>query len=39
MAASSAFFIMIKYGKPLRVKSASKYWELVNGDKAKAEGK
>ncbi|KAH7122080.1 major facilitator superfamily domain-containing protein [Dactylonectria estremocensis] len=35
MAASSVFFIMIKFGKTLRVRSAGKYRELVDGDKAK----
>lgn len=34
LAASSVFLVMIKFGKGLRVKSSSKYWEIVNGDKA-----
>jgi hypothetical protein len=37
MAASSVFFVMIKYGKSLRVRSANKYWELVKLDKSKWE--
>ncbi|CAH0003403.1 unnamed protein product [Clonostachys byssicola] len=32
MFASSAFLVMIRYGKSLRVKSASKYWKLVDDD-------
>jgi len=39
MAASSVFFIMIKYGKQLRVRSAGKYFEIVKGDHAKWETK
>ncbi|KAK7417644.1 hypothetical protein QQX98_004465 [Neonectria punicea] len=39
MAASSVFFIMIKYGKTLRVSSAGKYRDLVNKDKAKWSSK
>lgn len=35
MAASSVFLIMVKFGKGLRIKSASKYWKIVNADKAK----
>ncbi|KAH7029253.1 major facilitator superfamily domain-containing protein [Microdochium trichocladiopsis] len=31
LAATSAYLIMIKYGKTLRVRSASKYFELVQG--------
>ncbi len=38
MAASSVFFIMIKYGKGLRAKSAARYWALVAEEKA-AESK
>ncbi|KIW17823.1 hypothetical protein PV08_05018 [Exophiala spinifera] len=34
MAASSAFFIMIKFGKMFRVKSAARYWEIVSEEKA-----
>ncbi|KAL6242311.1 hypothetical protein RBB50_010859 [Rhinocladiella similis] len=34
MTASSAFFIMIKYGKMFRVKSAARYWALVSEEKA-----
>ncbi|KAF2799409.1 putative MFS transporter [Melanomma pulvis-pyrius CBS 109.77] len=37
MAASSVFFIMIKYGKTLRERSASKYWAEVSANKAKFE--
>ncbi|KAH6886891.1 putative MFS transporter [Thelonectria olida] len=39
MAASSVFFVMIKYGKTLRVRSASKYQKLVSLDTAKWENK
>ncbi|KAF1847996.1 MFS general substrate transporter [Cucurbitaria berberidis CBS 394.84] len=35
MAASSVFLVMIKFGKGLRVKSSSKYWNIVNADRAK----
>jgi hypothetical protein len=35
MAASSVFLVMIKFGKGLREKSASKYWSIVKGDLAK----
>jgi MFS family permease len=35
LAASSVFLIMIKFGKRLRVKSSSKYWSIVNADRAK----
>jgi hypothetical protein len=35
LAASSVFLIMIKFGKRLRIKSNSKYWSIVNADKAK----
>ncbi|KAJ4377578.1 hypothetical protein N0V83_000405 [Neocucurbitaria cava] len=35
MAASSVFLIMVKFGKGLRIKSASKYWKIVNADEAK----
>jgi hypothetical protein len=38
MAASSVFFVMIKYGKGLRAKSATRYWALVAEEKA-AEAK
>lgn len=34
MAASCVFFAMIKYGKFLRVRSASKYHKVVNEDRA-----
>ncbi|RAO73917.1 uncharacterized protein BHQ10_009929 [Talaromyces amestolkiae] len=34
MAASLVFLVMIKFGKPLRIKSATKYWMMVNRDKA-----
>ncbi|KAF2872796.1 putative MFS transporter [Massariosphaeria phaeospora] len=34
MTASSVFFVMVKYGKSLRVRSASRYWELVGEQKA-----
>jgi hypothetical protein len=34
MAASAVFLIMIKYGKRLRVRSSSKYYSIVNADKA-----
>jgi uncharacterized protein YqjF (DUF2071 family) len=34
MAASLAFLVMIKYGKFLRIKSATEYWTTVNHDKA-----
>ncbi|KAF1935410.1 MFS general substrate transporter [Clathrospora elynae] len=34
LAASSVFLVMIKYGKGLRVRSSSKYWSIVNADKA-----
>lgn len=37
MTASSMFLIMVKFGKQLRTKSASKYWSLVHADKAKVE--
>ncbi|KAI1621677.1 major facilitator superfamily domain-containing protein [Exophiala viscosa] len=36
MAASSAFFIMIKWGKGFRTKSAPRYWEIVEANKLKA---
>jgi hypothetical protein len=39
MAASSVFFVMVKYGKAFRVRSASKYQELVSRDAAKWESK
>ncbi|KAH8690710.1 putative MFS transporter [Talaromyces proteolyticus] len=35
MAASSVFFVMIKFGKGFRVQSASKYWGIVNSEKCK----
>ncbi|KAF2109667.1 major facilitator superfamily domain-containing protein [Lophiotrema nucula] len=35
MAASSVFFVMILIGKQLRIKSANKYWALVNEEKAR----
>ncbi|KAK5230660.1 hypothetical protein LTR47_007514 [Exophiala xenobiotica] len=38
MAASSVFFFMIKYGKGLRARSATRYWALVAEEKA-AEAK
>jgi hypothetical protein len=34
MAASAVFLVMIKYGKSLRVKSSSKYYSIVDSDKA-----
>lgn len=34
MTASSVFFVMIKYGKHFRVKSAAKYLALVKSDEA-----
>ncbi|CAH0046919.1 unnamed protein product [Clonostachys solani] len=37
MVASSAFLVMIKYGKSFRVKSASKYRKLVDDDIAKRQ--
>ncbi|KAF4466160.1 serine threonine kinase 16 [Fusarium albosuccineum] len=37
MAASSVFFFMIIYGKSFRVRSARKYEELVNKDRAEWE--
>lgn len=37
MVASSVFLVMIKYGKLFRVKSASKYWKLVDDDIAKGQ--
>ncbi|CAH0036979.1 unnamed protein product [Clonostachys rhizophaga] len=37
MAASSVFLVMIKYGKLFRVKSASKYWKLVDDDIARGQ--
>ncbi|RMZ68230.1 serine threonine kinase 16 [Pyrenophora seminiperda CCB06] len=33
MAASAVFLIMIRYGKGMRIKSSSKYYSIVNGDK------
>jgi hypothetical protein len=35
MAASAVFFVMIKYGKVLRARSASRYFEIVKSEKAK----
>ncbi|KAF2826812.1 MFS general substrate transporter, partial [Ophiobolus disseminans] len=35
LAASSVFLVMIKFGKPLRVRSSGKYWGIVNADKAR----
>ncbi|RSL49221.1 hypothetical protein CEP53_009232, partial [Fusarium sp. AF-6] len=37
MTASMVFLVMIKYGKSFRVKSATKYEELVKGDQAQWE--
>ncbi|CAG9945809.1 unnamed protein product [Clonostachys rosea f. rosea IK726] len=37
MIASSAFLVMIRYGKSFRVKSGSKYWKLVDDDIAKRQ--
>ena len=34
MAASSGFLVMIKYGKGMRVRSSSKYYRIVDADKA-----
>ncbi|KAH7413826.1 major facilitator superfamily domain-containing protein [Phaeosphaeria sp. MPI-PUGE-AT-0046c] len=34
LAASSVFLVMIKFGKGLRARSSSKYWNIVNADKA-----
>lgn len=34
MVASSVFLIMIKYGKGMRIRSSSKYYSIVNADKA-----
>ncbi|KAK4937831.1 hypothetical protein LTR10_021634 [Elasticomyces elasticus] len=36
MAASSVFFIMIKWGKGFRTKSARRYWEIVEANKLMA---
>lgn len=36
MAASSVFFVMIKWGKTFRTKSAARYWSLVEAKKAAA---
>ncbi|PNH43034.1 hypothetical protein VD0004_g4357 [Verticillium dahliae] len=35
MATSSVFFVMIKYGKKLRIRSASKYHRLVSAAESK----
>ncbi|KAF2260877.1 putative MFS transporter [Lojkania enalia] len=35
MAASSVFLVMVKFGKGLRIKSAGRYWELVQAQRAK----
>ncbi|EED11903.1 conserved hypothetical protein [Talaromyces stipitatus ATCC 10500] len=34
MAVSLVFLVMVKYGKPLRVRTASQYWAMVNCDKS-----
>ena len=34
MAASAVFLVMIKYGKRMRVRSSSKYYSIVDADKA-----
>jgi MFS family permease len=34
LAASSVFLIMITFGKTLRVRSSSKYWRIVDADRA-----
>jgi hypothetical protein len=34
MTASASFLVMVKFGKTLRVKSASKYKNLVSSDEA-----
>ncbi|KAI4635906.1 hypothetical protein J4E83_000860 [Alternaria metachromatica] len=34
MAASAVFLVMIKYGKGMRVKSSSRYYSIVDADKA-----
>ena len=34
MAASAVFLVMIKYGKHMRIKSSSKYYSIVEADKA-----
>ena len=33
MAASLVFLIMIMFGKTFRIRSASKYWDIVNQQK------
>lgn len=37
MVAASAFLIMLKWGKQLRIRSAAGYWSLVEADKAKSQ--